>query len=677
MLSLEQTIKILRESPDPTAIYDNLNLNISFANDAMLKLWGRDRSVIGKRLEEALPELNDQPFLALLQQVWLTREAYTGKNTPATLLIEGQPKTSYFDFQFSAVLNDQGETYAILHTATDVTSRVTAWEQVEEKQRRESQLIYELSATNRGFESANEHLDKVNRELVHSNNNIRRLNERLQESETDFRRLIEQAPVALMVLRGKNLVIDLANQEMLKILDKDFQIIGHPLLEGLPEIKGQPAVNLLFEVHNTGKSFDGNEAPVRMMRSGIMETRYFNFSYRPLLDNGRIIGVMDLAVEVTEQVLARKNLEDIIAEKTRLQQDLYANEQRLQRILDTMAEGVVIIDNSFKPSYINPMAQKIMGITEQEFLEHNYYESKWQNFRLDGSVLPIADHPMNVALKTGIPVYDQEIAIVPPDGRKIYISINAVPLVNEKGVVTGGIATFTDATNRRMILQQKDDFISVASHELKTPVTSLKASLQLLDQMQAGISPELLAKLLAQANKSLNKLSDLVNSLLNSNRLSQGRFPLNITSFSLADLINDCCQHVRSAGTHELILEGDVGIQIEGDEQLLDQVLINLVNNAVKYAPDSKKIIIRIDKRQNDVKVSITDFGPGISKEKLTQLFERYYQADSGNGQFSGLGLGLYICAEIIQKHGGKIGVDSEPGQGSTFWFTVPDKVIH
>jgi len=149
-------------------------------------------------------------------------------------------------------------------------------------------------------------------------------------------------------------------------------------------------------------------------------------------------------------------------------------------------------------------------------------------------------------------------------------------------------------------------------------------------------------------------------------------FPVHKTKFKIADLINDCCQHVRTADGHELILEGDRHLEINADEQLIDQVIVNFVNNAVKYAPGSKEIVINVQREEQNVKVSVTDFGPGIPSQKLPHIFERYYRVNNSGAQFSGLGLGLYICAEIIYKHGGDVGVISEPGKGSTFWFTLP-----
>lgn len=280
---------------------------------------------------------------------------------------------------------------------------------------------------------------------------------------------------------------------------------------------------------------------------------------------------------------------------------------------------------------------------------------------------------MAIMMRTGLPIYDQEIAVQPPEGERLYISINAAPIFDEDGQLTGGIGTFMDVTKRRKLMTQKDDFISVASHELKTPVTTLKATLQLITKYQDGQKPELLKKLIGQANKGTEKLNSLITDLLDTNRITEGQLKINKTEFRLAEMLGECCQHIRNVSTHQVILKGDMQILVYADEQQIEQVVVNFVNNAVKYAPDSKEIIVELSRIDHGARISVTDKGPGIPPEKLPHVFDRYYRVDHSGIQFSGLGLGLYISAEIIKKHGGQIGVDSLLGSGSTFWFTIPD----
>jgi two-component system phosphate regulon sensor histidine kinase PhoR len=363
------------------------------------------------------------------------------------------------------------------------------------------------------------------------------------------------------------------------------------------------------------------------------------------------------------------HLEQTVAERTK---ELYANQQRLALMLETMAEGVGITDAQGQLTYANPMAQRILGLKESTILERTFDDPQWQNLRLDGTPLPREEHPMAVMLTTGQPVYDFEIGVQPPDKERFYISINAAPVKDAEGNIIAGIGTFMDVTNRRKAIQQKDEFISVASHELRTPITSLKASLQLLLRMKDNPNPVMMPKLIEQSNKSLNKVSVLINDLLNATKLTEGQLMLDKSTFKIGALVKDCCHHIRVDGVYDLNSTGDDNLIVHADAGKIDQVLDNFVNNAVKYAPNSKRIDISYIKVDTMVRVSVTDYGQGISPEKLPYLFERYYRVDTGGHQYSGLGLGLYICSEIIKKHGGEIGATSELGKGSTFWFTLP-----
>lgn len=219
-------------------------------------------------------------------------------------------------------------------------------------------------------------------------------------------------------------------------------------------------------------------------------------------------------------------------------------------------------------------------------------------------------------------------------------------------------------------LAQRDEFIGVASHELRTPLTSLSATLQLLQRVRQEDQPEKFAALVSQANRATEKLKRLVADLLDVKRIAAGQVPLAQTVFRIGQLIEECCGHVRAAGNYHLRLSGDTGLEVFADFQKIDQVMVNLVNNAVKYAPDSHEIDIRVSRRGAFARIAVQDYGPGIMPEHLPRIFERYYRSASHN--VSGLGLGLYIISEIIKQHGGEAGAESKPGKGSTFWFTLP-----
>ncbi|MEJ5996395.1 ATP-binding protein [Pedobacter sp. Du54] len=258
------------------------------------------------------------------------------------------------------------------------------------------------------------------------------------------------------------------------------------------------------------------------------------------------------------------------------------------------------------------------------------------------------------------------------DGTYRWHLIRLMPILDEQKQIQLWVGTATDIQELRLLQQQKDDFISIASHELKTPITSLKASLQLLDRIKNKPPTSMLPILISQANKSLNKVNTLIADLLDASLANKGQLHINQQSFNIHQLIKECCLDVHLDDKYTFKIEGDKEIAVFADSIRIEQIVVNFINNAVKYAPNSTEIVIRIEKIAQEVKVAVVDKGPGIPSEKLSRLFDRYYRADTSGSQYTGLGLGLYICSEIIKKHGGKIGVDSTLGKGSAFWFILP-----
>lgn len=237
------------------------------------------------------------------------------------------------------------------------------------------------------------------------------------------------------------------------------------------------------------------------------------------------------------------------------------------------------------------------------------------------------------------------------------------------------LGTVQDISKEKLADQYKDDFISIASHELRTPITILSGTLQLLNRNKPDADSKLSA-LIEQANKSLRKVTILIEDLLNASKMNEGQLHLNKQTFNILDAVNECCAHINREGIYQIIVEGDLKADIYGDSDRIQQVIINFVNNAIKYAPDEKIIRIKAIENEDAVRISVIDSGPGIDQEKAAHLFDRYYRVDSQGSQYSGLGLGLYISAQIIKKHGGEIGVLSNNGTGSEFWFILPKTIL-
>jgi PAS domain S-box-containing protein len=271
------------------------------------------------------------------------------------------------------------------------------------------------------------------------------------------------------------------------------------------------------------------------------------------------------------------------------------------------------------------------------------------------------------------PSFSLETCLIKKDGTIIWCQVTSILFLAKEQRL--GYTIIEDITEQRNLRIQKSQFISVASHELKTPITSLKAITQLMNkQLTAGGEiNERVLKLTRDSDRHVTRLVHLVDALLSTTRLEQGQLSLNKSTFVLSNLLDGCCSHIQMEGKYRVVFQGDPTMEVFGDEHKIEQVLVNLINNAVKYARQSHEIVVCVERITNFAKISVVDQGPGIPEESISKVFERYYRVEQET-HTAGLGLGLYISAEIIQRHGGTMGVDSVFGEGSTFWFTLPDR---
>jgi signal transduction histidine kinase len=224
------------------------------------------------------------------------------------------------------------------------------------------------------------------------------------------------------------------------------------------------------------------------------------------------------------------------------------------------------------------------------------------------------------------------------------------------------------------LISKKDEFMSIASHELKTPITSLKASLQLVERMvDKDDTLEPIIPFIQKASKQVNKLTDIIHDLLDVTRIQAGKLELNKTDFNMTDIINECTDQCQAEDDrHKIQIEADRVLMVNADKNRIDQVINNFLTNAIKYSPDSTVINVKAEKLDDgSVKVSITDYGIGIAEDKTEHIFDRFYRVENTSQNYSGIGLGLYISSEIIKRHQGQIGVNSTLGKGSTFWFSI------
>ncbi len=341
-------------------------------------------------------------------------------------------------------------------------------------------------------------------------------------------------------------------------------------------------------------------------------------------------------------------------------------EDRFRTIFETSKLGNKIISPDLEILEVNSALVKLLGYNhKQDIIGTKILDYSPEEHHKHWSIL------QKELWEKETPYFNLETCLSRKDGTIVWVHVTSV-LFKDAGK-TFGYTLLEDITKQYKEKIKKDEFISVASHELKTPITTMKASLQLMNRMISNEKdfPSKILKLSQDAEKYTAKLSHLVGDLLNLSNFEQGEMTLNKTKFTLSDLLEECCNHILLEGKHTIIHKGNLDIEVVADKYKIDQVLVNLVNNAIKYAPDSTEIIIKVDSLKKFHRISVIDEGQGIPAANIPHLFERYYQVNK-KGKNLGLGLGLYISAEIIRVHEGQIGVKSEEGKGSTFWFTIP-----
>lgn len=270
-------------------------------------------------------------------------------------------------------------------------------------------------------------------------------------------------------------------------------------------------------------------------------------------------------------------------------------------------------------------------------------------------------------------VYEFENRYRKADGTYRWHLNRGVPLLDENGEILFWVGSATDIEEQKQAMDKKDEFIGIASHELKTPLTSLKGYIQLMGMYKKEEVPAAIKQYISKALNAVNKLQHLINDLLDVSKIQAGRLEYAMDNINLAEMVN---AGVESAVQMypDYIIEHHVepNLPVYGNPERLEQVLNNLVSNAAKYSKAGGKITIEGKVTDGNVTVSVTDEGIGLSEEQRKKIFDRFYRVEDKTFSASGLGMGLYISTEIVNHHKGHINVQSEIGKGSTFYFTLP-----
>ncbi|BAU54420.1 PAS domain S-box protein [Mucilaginibacter gotjawali] len=368
---------------------------------------------------------------------------------------------------------------------------------------------------------------------------------------------------------------------------------------------------------------------------------------------GKALRILGTLLDITGQKKAKEALAE--------------SEQLLRSITSAAPTTLWMSDEYGLITYVN---QTWIDWTGMPFEAH--IGTKWTGHIVEEDKENAAEKFENALLNRSM--YEVEFRINHIDGTTHWCVANGRPQYRRDGSFSGYIGACVDITEQKYMQQQKDDFIGIASHELKTPVTSLKAYTQVLERMLQKKGDVREAEMIGRMDGQLNRLTSLIGDLLDVTKINSGKLQFNNQEFDFNTALEDLLEDLQRTTTKHTIVKKLVpaGL-IHGDKERIGQVITNLVTNAIKYSPHSDKIIVYTTINDNELTLCVQDFGIGIAKKNLNKVFEQFYRV-SGEMQhtFPGLGLGLYISSEIIKREGGRIWVTSEEGKGSTFCFALP-----
>jgi len=644
--------RMVMNTPVAMAILKGSDFVIDIANQPMLETWSREaEQVLNKPLMEIFPELEGQPFPEMLREVFKTGKKLSLQEQKVQIgLPDGGYKDLYVDFSYDPLFDAEGQVEAILATVIDITEIAEARKLLQLRQE-------ELETMNEEITAANEELVATNEELADTQENLQALFGQLAESEERFRSLFEQAPVGMCFLKGKDLVIDLANDLILKIWGRSREeVIGLPHEEARPELKGQPMLSWLREVYATGLTRRNTELRVNLYDKGGKREAYVNSVYHPLRDaSGNVTGLLVLLNEITEAVVSRKQAE--------------SSRERFRLAVESAQLGTWFINHETDEFVASTRFKELIGYNPDEEIS---YEAALNQIHEDYRKIVV--NAMEAAIFKG-ERYDLEYPIVGfHDGRQRWVRATGKMYAAEAGHQANFSGTILDITDRKQEEIRRNDFIAIASHELKTPLTSLKAYLQLLNARTKNEDDNFTKEALSKSLIQIEKMHTLIKGFLDVSKVESGNLHIEPAPFRLVELLQEAAEEASLLSqNHEISLEYSGDPEVVADKDKIAQVVNNFLSNAVKYSPKGKKIILSCKKVQNEVQVSVCDEGMGIKPQDLGKLFDRFYRVESKHTKtISGFGIGLYLCAEIIRRHNGKVWAESESGKGSVFYFSLP-----
>ncbi len=527
-------------------------------------------------------------------------------------------------------------------------------------------------------EAANEELQSANEELLSGSEELQSLNEELETSKEELQSTNEELITVNQELFERN---EQFNQERifaeavvssihepLLVISSDFKIksANNSFYKDFKITEEETLGKVLFELQNNGWNIPelrNHLVRIQKNNEGFLE---WEITY-----DFPSVGVRTICFNA--QPIQKENNENLVLlafNDITLRKEIERVEKRssdnLKLILGKMPQITSTASSNGAVTYFNHFFLDYSGLTLAESID-----SGWEKV-LKPEQKAEVQKTWGHSIETGEDFSMEILFKRKSDESYRWHLSRAVAIFNADGKLESWVGAAIDIHDQKTKEQAKDEFISIASHELKTPLTTAKAYIQMLiiGMKDTGNNDLIFAE---KAETSIVKLEELIGELMDVSKIQNGKLQLKVGFFDFNDMIEEVVEAIQyiSPGYNIKILS-KIKDPVKGDRERLIQVVINLLTNAVKYSPTSKKVFIHIKQEKGTVTVAVKDNGIGILKQNLKKIFERYYREDHRAIHFQGLGIGLFISYEIIQRHNGKLWAESEPGKGSTFYFTIP-----
>jgi PAS domain S-box-containing protein len=636
----------IKKAPVGIVIYKGPDFIVEAANDKVLEMWGKSfDEVKGRTLTDIFPEITRQEDVHALYEAsvekFLKGETFTVSEAEFTFVRKGQPHKGWYNCTYEPLQDVHGNRMGIIAVVNEVTDQVIARKKIE-------------------------------------------------ESEEKFRTLATEFPLFVWLTDDR-----LQTTFLNKVGLEYFNV---PETTNIAELSWKKFIHrddidrVLAVMNDAARNHQSYSLTMRLKNGSTGEYRWFVDNGMPQYVNEKFTGFIGTSMDVHEQKTADEKVRQ--------------SEERFRFLFDSNVLPVAFWHISGEIYDANDSFLNLLGYTRQEMQQG---ELNWRKFTMPEDAA-MHEEKVQQAME-GKTVAPYQAQYIKKSGELVSSLVGYAMLTGSK---EKGIAFMQDIRKIKeveaalrqseekyrqlsMILEEKvkerteelrklneadtlkSDFIKMASHELKTPVTSIKGYTQLLlsaiKEDESKVSPLLIRSSLVSVDKQIARLTRLMSELLDLSKIETGMLVLNKEVFNLNELVIDTVQDILYTNSkHHINIFHDCECYVDGDKDRLGQVLINFLTNAIKYSPNSDKVDVWIrQSHKNSVSVSVRDFGIGIDEKDHERIFERFYRVGGKEEQtFPGFGIGLFIAKEIIQRHNGTIGLTSEKGVGSVFTFTIP-----